>query len=31
MTLPGKFDPSLMSRHALRKARRERIPLEMIA
>ena len=28
--MPGVFDPSLMSRHALREARRERIPLEMI-
>ena len=30
MTLPGKFHPSLMSRHATREAARERIPLEMI-
>lgn len=28
--MPGKFHPSLMSRHATREARRERIPLEMI-
>ena len=28
--MPGKFNPSLMSRHAVREAERERIPLEMI-
>ena len=28
--MPGKFTPSLMSRHAVREAERERIPLEMI-
>ena len=28
--MPGKFSRSLMSRHALREAARERIPLEMI-
>ena len=28
--MPSRFDPSLMSRHALREARRERIPLDMI-
>jgi hypothetical protein len=28
--VPGKFSRSLMSRHALREAGRERIPLEMI-
>ena len=30
VTLPPGFDPSFMSRHALREARRERIPIEMI-
>lgn len=28
--MPGKFHPGLMSGHATREARRERIPLEMI-
>lgn len=28
--MPDRFDPSLMSRHAWREARRERIPLDMI-
>ena len=28
--MPGKFSPSLMSQHALREARREKITLEMI-
>ena len=28
--MPGKFSQSLMSRHAVREAGRERIPLEMI-
>jgi hypothetical protein len=29
--LPDKFDAGLMSRHAVREAVRERIPLDMIA
>ena len=29
--LPDKFDPGLMSRHAVREAERERIPIDMIA
>ena len=28
--MPGRFEPSLMSRHAVREALRERIPIEMI-
>jgi hypothetical protein len=30
VTLPGSFHPNLMSGHATREARRERIPVEMI-
>jgi anti-sigma factor ChrR (cupin superfamily) len=30
MAVTGRFDPSLMSRHATREARRERLSLEMI-
>ena len=28
--MPEKFDPSLMSRHAVREAKREKITLDMI-
>ena len=28
--MPGTFRPDLMSRHAVREARRERIPIEMV-
>jgi hypothetical protein len=28
--MPEKFSPSLMSRHAVREARRERIPVDLI-
>jgi hypothetical protein len=31
MAMPDRFDSALLSRHAIREARRERIPTEMIA